>query len=128
MTQYVFDDEPFEERPTFEQALQALQQGSEPDDAEILVYGLSDLSDDQVERLMPVWRSLDVDYRQLILQMLTDEIQSNYELSYDQLALQGLKDATSARAEPALSCLSQPKILDTFDCCCIMLQRMMRFP
>ncbi|XWX05013.1 hypothetical protein VZO05_05535 [Aggregatilineales bacterium SYSU G02658] len=93
MTQYVFDDEPFEERPTFEQALQALQQGSEPEDAEILVYGLSDLSDDQVERLMPVWQSLDVDYRHLILQMLTDEVQSNYELSYDQLALQGLKDA-----------------------------------
>ncbi len=93
MTQYAFDDEPLEERPTFEQALQALREGNEPEDAEVLVYGLSDLSDNQVESLMPVWRSLDADYRHLIMQMLTDEVQSNYELSYDQLALQGLKDA-----------------------------------
>jgi HEAT repeat protein len=93
MKQYDFEDEPLEERPTFEQALQALQQGSEPEDDAVLVYGLSDLTDEQIESLMPVWRGLDADYRHLILQMLTDEIQSNYELSYDQLALQGLADS-----------------------------------
>ncbi len=92
MKQYDFEDEPLEERPTFEQALQALQQGSEPEDDDVLVYGLSSLTDEQIESLMPVWQGLDADYRHLILQMLTDEIQSNYELSYDQLALQGLAD------------------------------------
>lgn len=92
MKQYDFEDEPLEERPTFEQALQALQQGHEPEDDVVLVYGLSSLTDEQIEHLMPVWRGLDADYRHLILQMLTDEIQSNYELSYDQLALQGLAD------------------------------------
>lgn len=88
-----FDDEPMEERPTFEQALRLLKAGEEAENAEVLIYGLSNLNDEQLAELMPVWRGLDADFRHLILQMLTDEMQLNYDLSYDQLAQQGLQDA-----------------------------------
>ncbi len=87
-----FEDDLVPERPTFEQALQLLREGREPDE-EVLIYGLSDLSSEQVALLLPVWQQLDVELRRLILQILTDEIQSNYEVSYDELALEALRDA-----------------------------------
>jgi hypothetical protein len=88
-----FEDEPMPERPTFEQALELLREGREPDDDDVLIYGLSDLSSEQIALLLPVWQQLDAELRHLILQILTDKIQSNYEVSYDELALEALRDA-----------------------------------
>lgn len=89
---YQFEEEPMPERPSFEDALKLLQQGEGTESDEVLIYGLSNLTEAQAAQLTPVWRGLDAEFRHLILQMLTDEIQTNYDVSYDQLAFEGLKD------------------------------------
>lgn len=93
MSEYEFAEEgQTAERPTLDQAIVALKEGAEPSVDQTILYGLSDLSEEQLEVLKPVWDALDGQYRQLVTQILVDEMDGNFELNYDVFAQLALTD------------------------------------
>lgn len=86
---YPFDEsEGFElpHEPSAEELVHALQSGDYESHEETLIYGLSNLSKETLGTIAPIWRALDVQYRQLLMQTLIDEAEDDYTLNYESLA------------------------------------------
>lgn len=80
------------ERPSFNDALEALRKGNEPTHSRTLLYGLVDLSPQQTNQLRETWRGLDASYRHELLQSLVSASELNFELQYDALGFMALDD------------------------------------
>jgi hypothetical protein len=94
-------------QPTLDEVIAELrsEEGNLP--GPTLLYGLSDLTHDQVMSLQPTWRSLDATYRRVLMQMLVDAMESNYELDYTAFGLQALQDDNSGVRQAAIEVLSE---------------------
>jgi len=57
-----------------------------------LYYGLSDLSDEHIHVLAPVWADLDADLRRRIISELTEASENDFTLAYSKLGYIGLDD------------------------------------
>ncbi|MFZ4828357.1 MAG: HEAT repeat domain-containing protein [Phototrophicaceae bacterium] len=71
----------------------------------ILTYGLSDLSQDTLNRIRPSWVLLDTDTKITIIRHLTDVAESNIELHYDTFGWLVLEDRESDILEAGLDLL-----------------------
>ena len=58
----------------------------------IIFYGLSDISEEQVKQLEPVWHDLPTSYKHKMLVAFTDASESDFDLSYHKVAFLGLED------------------------------------
>lgn len=101
------EDDEGEERPSFEDVLVALKSGSDRIPTTTVLYGLSGLSEMDTDKLEPVMRGLDVAYRRILMQMLVDVSDSNYELDYDEVGLMALRDSDAEVRSAALELLAE---------------------
>jgi HEAT repeat protein len=99
MDNYNYDDE-LPGKPSIEDVLKVLHTGGASAPDETLIAGLSDLTEEELAQLQPVWAGLDIAYRQMILEVLVDELDNRYEVNYDAVALMSLSD-TDARVRRA---------------------------
>lgn len=98
-------DEIAEEKPTFEDALAALAEDRENLPGPVVLYGLSDLTETQLAQLEPVWRKLDLAYQRILMQMLVDVSEQNFELNYDALGYANLEAAEAKIRQAAIELL-----------------------
>jgi len=85
------DDDDDLKRPSLDEVLKELQQGVLPSDQ--LLLGLSDLTEQDVEKLDPVFNGLDVTTRRVLMQMMVDASDNDYRLQYDEFGLMALNDS-----------------------------------
>jgi hypothetical protein len=84
-----------DEQPDFEDALNELKSDNEQLPGDTILYGLSELTADEIDRLQEVWDTLAPAYRQILMQTMVDNSQSNFELDYRRIGYANL-DADQA--------------------------------
>ena len=85
-------------KPDIPEVVAALQSESSAENfvpASTVVYGLSDLSEEAVDQLAPIWSSLPTIYRHRLLRHLVETSESVFELDYDAIAALSLDDENS---------------------------------
>lgn len=104
------DDDPGDSRPEpveFETLVTALieEEASEGVISTAIYYGLSELSDENIERLRPIWEGLDDDYRLRLMEALTGASETNFDLDYSAFGQFALRDESAAIRAAAIDLL-----------------------
>ncbi|MDX2075073.1 MAG: HEAT repeat domain-containing protein [bacterium] len=91
------DDSEFKaitEKPSLAETEQLLRLGKnlKPAQYPSLIYGLSDLSQEEATSLRPAWRALETTKRRDLTQQLIDAVEINYLLDYRSIALMAIED------------------------------------
>ncbi|MCU0511263.1 MAG: HEAT repeat domain-containing protein [Anaerolineae bacterium] len=101
------DDDLSSSRPSLDDVLAALQSGEDRLPGTQLLYGLSDLTEADIERLQPVYAALDTGFRRLLAQMLADISDNNYQIDYEAVGLLLLSDPDADVRQTALEILAE---------------------
>ena len=80
-----FDYESVEQMPTLDDALAEMTSDNDSLPSPNVLYGLSGLSSADMTRLNPVWSALEPSYRRILMQMLVDASEANFELNYEMI-------------------------------------------
>ncbi|MBK8026050.1 MAG: hypothetical protein IPK19_32860 [Chloroflexi bacterium] len=104
------DDNPRDSQPEpveFDTLVTALieEEASEGVISTSIYYGLSELSDENIERLRPIWDGLDDDYRLRLMQALTEASETNFDLDYSAFGQFALRDESAAIRAAAIDLL-----------------------
>lgn len=86
------------QKPKFDDVLKKLQ--AEGKDSESIIspdvlYGLSDISPEQLQILQGVWTTLSSSYKHKLIEALTEASEADFELVYHEIASIGMKDESS---------------------------------
>ncbi|MDW8172502.1 MAG: HEAT repeat domain-containing protein [Anaerolineae bacterium] len=103
----IWDDEPFTERMSLQDVIRVLQQEQDRPPGEDLLYGLSNLSDEDANALWPVWQKLGTDYKLILMQMLADAVESDFQLDYSSIAFWGMDDEDAEVRRAAIEALGE---------------------
>jgi HEAT repeat protein len=101
--------------PTLDEVIATLKDAGDAVPDETLIYGLSELTDDQIATLRPTWLALDTAYRQILMGVLADEMDSNYELDYQSIGVLALDDSDDQVRRSAIELLSESEDLAVMD-------------
>lgn len=104
-----------QDQPTFEESLAELQEDSDNLPSPALIVGLSGLTDDQLQQLGPVWEGLGDDYRRILMQMLVDAAQANFELDFRPIGRATLTSDSPAVRQAAIEMLWEDESKDTLN-------------
>jgi hypothetical protein len=97
-----YDEQP--DQPTFDDALREMQsEDSIP--SPVVISGLSNIGVEEFARLKPVWESLDATYKRILMQMLADVADSDFEFDYSMIGLANLNDEDGAVRQAAIEIL-----------------------
>jgi HEAT repeat protein len=96
----------------FSSALEALRTSDQSKSDATILYGLSALQPEEIERLRPVWNELPAAYRRKLLRTLVDVSETNFELNYTGFAHFALEDPDAAVREAAIEALWDEDSLD----------------
>ena len=105
------EHETMEQLPTLDDALAELTSDSDNLPSPNVLYGLSGLSVEDMARLRPVWSTLDATYRRILMQMLVDASESNFELSYDAIGHENLNADQAEVRQAAIELLWEDESL-----------------
>lgn len=86
------------EKPEFDKILATLATDGQKNENIVeatLFYGLSDISEAQAKQLKPVWSELPTSYKHKMLVAFNEASEADFDFSYKQVALLGLKDESS---------------------------------
>jgi len=111
----VQDNELFSERMSFQDIIQTLQQRQDRPPEEDLLYGLSNLSDEEARQLWPVWQKLGTDYKLILMQMLADAVESDFQLDYSRIAFWGMDDEDDDVRRAAIEALGEDESAETLE-------------
>jgi HEAT repeat protein len=100
-----FEDDIKRPGPSLEDTLTALKTYEEGMPGAVIVYGLSNLSDDDLERLKPMWELILPETRARILNTLVDVSEANFELDYRAIGLFSLNDNDALVRKAAIEVL-----------------------
>jgi hypothetical protein len=103
-------------KPEFDQLLGILKNEGQNNESIVGVkvfYGLSDITPDQQKQLEPVWRDLPTSYKHKMLVAFTEASEADFELSYKQVGLLGLKDESSLIRAASVDLLWDDESVDT---------------
>jgi HEAT repeat protein len=100
------------EQPDLETTLAALRGGEDGSISAAIFYGLSNLSDADIERITPVWEELSPEYREKLMQQMVDVAEANFELNYRALGFYGLTDEYPSVREAAIELLWEDETLE----------------
>ncbi len=78
-----------------------------------VVYGLSDLSSQDIKTLEPTWLKLPATRRHKVLQALNEASETSFELSYREIALLSVKDESSLVRAAAIDLLWEDSSIET---------------
>jgi HEAT repeat protein len=77
-----------------------------------IFYGLSGLTLNQLEQVKPVWETLSPNYRQKILQRMTDLSEANFEMDYHTIGFDCLSDKDAGVRQAAIDLLWEDESLE----------------
>lgn len=101
------------DRPNIGITLEALRKGAEDHNpAAILFYGLSGLSEAELDRLKPVWAELTDEYRTKVMQRLAETSETDFEMDYRVMGFLGLDDASPEVRKAAIDVLWEDETLE----------------
>lgn len=100
-----FNNDTVEKLPTLDDALAELSTNTDNLPSPDVLYGLSGLSPADMTRLEPVWAKLDPAYRRILMQMLVDASESNFELHYEPIGKANLNAAEPEIRQAAIEVL-----------------------
>lgn len=106
-----FDHETVEKMPTLDDALAEMASDSDNLPSPDVLYGLSGLSSADMAKLKPVWDALDPTYCRILMQMLVDASESNFELTYDAIGYANLDAKQAEVRQAAIELLWEDKSL-----------------
>jgi HEAT repeat protein len=104
-----------EAHPTFEQALEVIKSASENVSSDVIMYGLSDLMDFQVSQLRNVFQTLDVNYRQVLIEVLIDEGLEHFELNFDAVGKLAIQDQDAHVRQSGVELLAESEDIEVMD-------------
>lgn len=90
-----------------QEIVKALRSGGASVPDEDLLYSLSGLTDSDLRQIMPVWRALETEYRRIVMQMLADINDTQYQYNYDIFAMANLDDPDAGVRQSAIEILSE---------------------
>jgi len=111
----ILDDDDSPERMSIQDVIRALQQEQDRLPEDELLYGLSNLSDEDARLLWPVWRGLDTEYKLILMQMLVDAIENDFQLDYSSIAFWGMEDADAEVRRAAIEVLGEDEGFHTLE-------------
>lgn len=106
-----FEHETTEQLPTLDDALAELTSDTDNLPSPNVLYGLSGLSVEDMARFRPVWATLDGTYRRILMQMLVDASESNFELDYDAIGHENLSADQAEVRQAAIELLWEDESL-----------------
>ena len=92
-------------QPSLDDVIRELKKDSEGIPSAVILYGLSDLSDSDIETIKPLWLSLVPDYRRKLLRMMVDVSEFNFEMNYRKFATFALSDSDAGVRAAAIETL-----------------------
>ncbi|MDQ7024796.1 MAG: HEAT repeat domain-containing protein [Anaerolineae bacterium] len=98
-------NETVEQMPTLDDALAEMTSDGDNLPSPDVLYGLSGLSSSEMARLKPVWDALDPTYCRILMQMLVDASESNFELNYAAIAYANLNAKQAEVRQAAIELL-----------------------
>ena len=104
------------EKPEFDKILATLSAEGQKNEnivGTIVFYGLSDITAQQAKQLEPVWNELPTSYKHKVLVAFNEASEADFDLSYKQVALLGLKDESSLVRAAAVDLLWDDESVDT---------------
>lgn len=81
-----FDYGEIDSQPTLQDAIDELASNTGKLPGPSVLYGLSNLSTDDLRTLQPIWDGLDKTYRRVLMQMMVDAMDEHFELNYRPIA------------------------------------------
>jgi HEAT repeat protein len=99
------------EQPDLDTTIAALQAEEDTFNSTIF-YGLSNLSLDDIERIKPAWEGLSPEYREKLVQQLVDTAETNFDLNYHALGVNGLTDEEAGVREASIELLWEDESLE----------------
>jgi len=96
------------EKPEFDKILATLSAEGHKNENIVeasLFYGLSDILAEEVKQLEPIWNELPTSYKHKMLVAFNEASEADFDLSYKQVALLGLKDESSLTRSAAVDLL-----------------------
>ena len=109
------DDERSSERMSIQDIIQILRQEQDRPPKEDLLYSLSDLSDEEAAQLWPVWQELGSDYKLILMQMLADTVESDFQLDYSGIAFWGMDDEDGEVRRAAIEVLGEDESTEALE-------------
>ncbi len=100
-------DYELDEQPSFDEALDELTSDEEQLPGDTILYGLSELTDDELERLQAIWDDLAPAYRRILVQTMVDNSQSNFELDYRRIGYANLNASQAEVRRSAIEILGE---------------------
>jgi len=104
------------QKPEFDKILEVLAEEAQENGniiGTIIFYGLSDISAEQIKRLEPIWRDLPISYKHKMLVAFMDASEADFDLSYKQVSLLGLKDQNELIRAASVDLLWDDESVDT---------------
>ena len=98
--------------PGFDEVLAALQAMEAARSNRTLLYGLSDLTEQQRDKLLPVWHELGNGYRRKIMRDLVEFSEANIDVDYRTLGLLVLRDTDPVVRSTAIDLLWEDETLE----------------
>lgn len=102
-----------QEKPDLQTTLEALREGENGTITSTVYYGLSGLTREEVAQFVPVWASLNADYKHTVLRELLDTSETNFELEYSAVANAALEDENGSVRAAAVDLLWEDSSLST---------------
>jgi hypothetical protein len=99
-------------QPDFNTALDALKTSDKSASDATILYGLSGLEAQDIERLRPVWETLPAPYRRKLMRTLVEVNETNFELDYGTFARFGLADSDPGVRQAAIEVLWEDESLE----------------
>ena len=106
-------------KPTISEVIAALKRDSTRDAAAVspvIVYGLSELADDDISVVEATWRGLPASYKSQVLRQLNESSEVSFELNFRELAMLSLRDTSEKVRAVATDMLWIDESLDTMRC------------
>lgn len=110
-----FDYEELDSKPTLQDAIAELKSDAGSVPGPSVLYGLSGLSNSELQTLQPVWDSLDDTYRRVLMQMMVDAMDENFELNYRPIAEANLQAPQAEVRRAAVEMLWEASSLPLMD-------------
>ena len=104
------------QKPEIQDVIAALKQGAQSAASTVsasVVYGLSDLSRQNVKALEPIWLKLSPTCKHKVLQALNEASETSFELRYREIALLNVKDESSLVRAAAVDLLWEEDSTET---------------
>ena len=104
------------EKPQLAEVIEALEHDSASGAqtvSPVIIYGMSDLEREELERIAPIWRGLPAAYKHQVLRQLNETSEAAFELNFCEIALTSLDDASSLVRAAATDLLWTDESLET---------------